>query len=313
MGKLANYDFLKGNSYSLVYSNDEFLELYNQGLNDTEISRIIGCNHVTIHKKREKLGLKPNFKYKSKIDIEKFKILHSQGKNDREIAEHFDLNSRWIGDKRRELKLPKNYDLNINRTEGSLSYDEEQVLIGTVLGDTYLRKEFENGGTGGMFAHSLKQKQYALWKGSVLKRFVSRITERSQFHKVAKKTYFNIQIHFKTDTILNKYHKLFYNNKKKVIYQELLNILEPLGLAVWFMDDGMKGTKGGYYLCTNCFSENEINLIIGYFKQKWNLDCSIHRNLDNLRLLYIKKNSAISFKNLIKNHIHEELKYKLHD
>ncbi len=123
MGRLASYEHTKNNTWSLKYSHEQFLDLYKQGLNDTEISKILKCSHVTVHKKREKFELPPNFRYKTKIKLNEFKDLHSQGKNDREIADYFGLNSRWIGYKRQKLGLSKNYDNHINRTPGELTFE----------------------------------------------------------------------------------------------------------------------------------------------------------------------------------------------
>lgn len=315
MGKLENYDFLKGNTFSLKFSDDEFLKWYKKGLNDTEIAKKLNCNHVTIHKKRQKYNLPKNFKYKSKIVISTLKDMYNQGKSDVEIAKVFNLNSKWIGDKRRELNLPTKYDKRINRTLGTLSFEEEQTLIGTVLGDTHLRKEFENGGTGGMFAHSDKQKEYCYWKYDILKRFcLKEPIFKSQYHKIRKKTYYKYIVNFKVDTIFNEYYNLFYKNKIKVINNDLLNKLEPLGLAVWFMDDGYKQkSSGGYALSTNCFSQNEIELIQSLLLNKWGIYTSIHnKNVKNRRILYIKKKTAYKFKDLIEKYIHPTLLYKLH-
>ena len=42
-----------------------------------------------------------------------------------------------------------------------------------------------------------------------------------------------------------------------VANKDLFERIEPLGLAIWFMDDGSKEGNSGYLLCTNSFS-NEV-------------------------------------------------------
>ena len=49
----------------------------------------------------------------------------------------------------------------------------------------------------------------------------------------------------------------------KVIPANIGTMLKPLGLAIWIMDDGYwnHGDKT-VYLCTECFTETEVNLLI---------------------------------------------------
>lgn len=316
MGKLKNYNHQLGNTHNLQYSHEKFLELHKQGLNDTEISRILGCSHATIAQKRRKFKLKSNFIYKSKIDIKILKELYDLNKNDKEIGEYFNVNNRWISEKRNQLNLKPKFKYNVNISLGELTYEEEQVLIGTVLGDGSLSKwskDSKVGGTRCSITHGFLQKNYLFWKYEKLKRFCNSKPKYSKrYHKIKKKFYENYSFQLRSDTSLNKYRDLFYKNNIKTITLQLLEKIDPLALAVWFMDDGARGTMGGYYLCTNCFSEIELNLIIDYFKSKWNLDCTIHNNKDNRRVLYINKKSGIVFKSLIEEYIHPDLKYKLH-
>lgn len=51
-------------------------------------------------------------------------------------------------------------------------------------------------------------------------------------------------------------------------------MIEPLGVAVWFMDDGYK-YDCGYYIATDCFDYNELLYVKDVFKTKFNIDISI--------------------------------------
>lgn len=73
------------------------------------------------------------------------------------------------------------------------------------------------------------------------------------------------------------------------------------------MDDGYKN-HSGYSLSTNCFSEEDLETIIKFFKQKYDILMSIHSG----GILYICRKERDKFTKIIEKHIHTELRYKLH-
>lgn len=60
---------------------------------------------------------------------------------------------------------------------------------------------------------------------------------------------------------LNEFHDLFYPGGKKVVPQNIGQLLTPRALAVWIMDDGGKGTYGEMILHTRSFTLQEVNLL----------------------------------------------------
>ena len=52
---------------------------------------------------------------------------------------------------------------------------------------------------------------------------------------------------------------LLRNDKVKVIPYNIDQLLTPIGLAYWFMDDGY-AERSGFILCTYSFTESEIDL-----------------------------------------------------
>jgi hypothetical protein len=72
----------------------------------------------------------------------------------------------------------------------------------------------------------------------------------------------------------NDIFKLFYLNKKKVIPANIGQLLTPLSLCYWIADDGSWNKSKGYVvLCTNSFTLEEVNLLIGVLNEKWDLKC----------------------------------------
>lgn len=82
----------------------------------------------------------------------------------------------------------------------------------------------------------------------------------------------------------NIYRELFYNSEgKKVLPENLAELLTAKGLAYWLMDDGYKSGKG-LYICTESFSLNEINFLINILKSKFGLECSYHKVTNGFRI-----------------------------
>jgi hypothetical protein len=108
----------------------------------------------------------------------------------------------------------------------------------------------------------------------------------------------------------NIYRELFYDHTgKKILPENLEELLTPRGLAFWFMDDGYK-FRNGFYISTESFSLSENEFLIKILKNKFNLDCSIHSTTNGHRI-YIFSSSREKFINLIKPYFIPHFYYKL--
>jgi hypothetical protein len=79
-------------------------------------------------------------------------------------------------------------------------------------------------------------------------------------------------------TFLHKEWYKWSDEKNKFIKIVPLNIGElitPIGLAIWIMDDGYKNNKG-IVLCTDSFTLSEVNLLIEVLKFKFGLNVRIY-------------------------------------
>lgn len=72
------------------------------------------------------------------------------------------------------------------------------------------------------------------------------------------------------------------------------------------MDDGYKH-EGSFKISTNCFSDEDLLTVKEFFKIKFNIDISIHKN----HTIYILAKSRENFVNLIKDYVHPDCLYKL--
>lgn len=77
-------------------------------------------------------------------------------------------------------------------------------------------------------------------------------------HKKTGKVYYSIRFRTLVHPSLNKYHDLFYRKNKKVVPDNLQDILTPRGLAYWIMDDGSKSIHGQTKIHTESFTKVEV-------------------------------------------------------
>ena len=74
--------------------------------------------------------------------------------------------------------------------------------------------------------------------------------------------------------------RIFYKPKKVLVNRKLLNRLDARGVAIWYMDDGhinirkdKDGRPMGFYIkIATCLPKNELQIIIDYFKEVWDVN-----------------------------------------
>lgn len=76
-------------------------------------------------------------------------------------------------------------------------------------------------------------------------------------------------------------------------------------------DDG-GWAKPGVRIATNCFSLDEVELLVRILKNKFNLDCTIQLlKASGNHSIYIKSSSIPTLIEILLPHIHPSMKYKL--
>ena len=136
----------------------------------------------------------------------------------------------------------------MDNTVGSLTQYQLSIIIGSILGDGYIRKIKGRKDAFLEINHSIKAREYVDWKYSALKN----ICQSPPKIGIINETRTAYRFFTKQHSELSDLMKLFYKNGKKTIPASL--VLSPLILAVWFMDDGSKSRKYDVYLNTQQFS-----------------------------------------------------------
>lgn len=185
---------------------------------------------------------------------------------------------------------------------------KNNILLGTLLGDACIGKLYGKQKTYKIsWEHSLKQKQYALWKAEKSLNNFS-FYERKRFDKRTNKIYSSITIYSRKDDY-KYFRELFYNNNSKTVSNKILNKLTPLSIAVWFMDDGSlyyNGNNCHLTISTNCFDKNSVQNIINYFKKTYNINFKKHQKA--IRITSVKE--VEKFEQHFSNFYHESMNYK---
>jgi hypothetical protein len=117
---------------------------------------------------------------------------------------------------------------------------------------------------------------------------------------------------FYTKASLKQFRSVFYRDRRKVIPTQVGNLLDPVALSVWFMDDGGRGarTPRGLVFNTSCYSEAEQILLQSALNERFGLTVNIHRVGKGFQL-YVRSSSFERFVQLVAPHIVPQMRYKL--
>lgn len=210
----------------------------------------------------------------------------------------------------------------------------KSAVVGMVLGDGYLRKgnltrDTRDGNKSKSnsqleITHSLKQQEYALYKKSLLEYLTAVSTRvRHRYDERTGKTYSCIELWTKYHPFYEKLRDRMYVEGRKQITEHTLKIISPLGLALWYMDDGTfcyrkRGNKSDYqvYLATDSFSEAEHNLaqywLLKRFDIKWRVNkCTNPRGNMRYRLALYCKDEIYKLFNIIEPFVVDSMRYKI--
>nr|AMB18963.1 ORF236 [Pseudococcomyxa simplex] len=153
---------------------------------------------------------------------------------------------------------------------------QRSVAVGTILGDSYLTKNKSL-----QVEHSTQQASYVGWKHSVFTDVAGKISDVSRIHP--KTGVGSVSKRFYTNKSFQDLEPLFYkvegNKRRKVIPPGIGDLLDPVSLAVWYMDDGGKAqnTPKGAYINVSNFSEPERELLRDSVNMVFELKTRLHK------------------------------------
>ena len=192
---------------------------------------------------------------------------------------------------------------NEDNTVGSLTQVQRSVIIGSLLGDGYLRVVPGRSNALLEVNHSFAAKEYVDWKYATLKN-LCRSGPKSRIGKGNRIAY---RFTTRQSEELSTLYKSFYRDRRKLIPSELM--LDPIMLAVWFMDDGSKCRDRDVYLDTQQFCSEDQKRCVALL-ENLGIESSLNRDKRYQRIR-IKKSSLPKFWGIISPYIIPSMKYKL--
>lgn len=191
----------------------------------------------------------------------------------------------------------------MDNTVGSLTQYQKSLIIGTILGDGYLRTVKGRKNAFLEVNHSSKSKDYVDWKYEVLKNLViSKPKIRSGNKGRVAYRFFTRQHPFFTEV-----QNLYYCGNEKIIPQNI-NI-DPVILAVWYMDDGSRCRNRDVYLNTQQFDLKSQYRLLNQL-EKIGLKGSLNKDKQYYRIRFYKSSIPKLFQ-LIETHIIPSMRYKI--
>jgi len=270
----------------------EVQNLYGKsGLTFREIAEQFGCGVTTVRKIAKRHGLQ-SIRGKSKhrkIIVQKSDILLSLNKT----------------------KIMRNMDKRI-------SSQQLEMILGGLLGDSYLRRRKFKTKTSYnvLFAHSEKQIEYLKFKRNILNNIANeiRVDQKPKEKNVEKGIYKSSTLFaFSTKTLDLEYlYNMLIINNKKTISRNYLDLLTPLSLSIWYMDDGNYNSSNRICrFATMCFSKEGNEIIRDYFYENLKMPCFIERtNCGSGYSICLTQNSTKKFLKLVSPYRCPSMEYK---
>lgn len=160
-----------------------------------------------------------------------------------------------------------------------MTKEDKIICLAMTIGDGHIRKDRP----ALCISHGERQYEYINWKRNLLEN----ITGKSI--KIRTVIHHNNKIGFKLE-VSHKYFRILrlrcYDNDCNPIYtRKFLDKLSPIGIAIWYMDDGSlyakkrNGKIHAYELVISTYcSEESAKNIVDFFYEKYNIKFTIKRN-----------------------------------
>jgi hypothetical protein len=163
------------------------------------------------------------------------------------------------------------------------------AVIGMVAGDAGIKQQKGCKSVSLRICHAERQREYLEYKRDILQNLFSEW--EIPVSCINNSGYPGVYLATRTHPRLRVIHKWFYSGGKKRFSRRILNYLTPLGIALWYMDDGSLSYKKRageihgreIHLNTYCSLE-EAEVIQAYFKEVWDVSWAIVFNKGFYRL-----------------------------
>lgn len=202
---------------------------------------------------------------------------------------------------------PREVNLSFRKALFRLSKIQADVLIGTLLGDGAVK--FRGKECRLHIKHSANQLPLVNYKREVFSNITS-MPVRKFTQIVGERDYSFAEFVTLTHPEFTKYYHLFYPLGKKLVPKNIDTLLiNPLSLAMWFMDDGA-AEYAGASLQTHSFTANDVERLMKCIKLNFKIDVTKRLNKGKW-IIYFPKASMSRLRKATGKYMLKEFIYKL--
>ena len=153
--------------------------------------------------------------------------------------------------------------------------ESRNLIIGMLLGDGTISNNYVF-----KLSHGYKQKEYLEWKINLLNEHGIKNNGLKKYISTCGYNLGSIVYYSQMSVIpfMKVLRRVVYKPIKNYANRKILNRLTPLGLAIWYMDDGHINIRktddkihGFYIKIATCLYKEQNQIIIDYFKEIWNI------------------------------------------
>ena len=156
--------------------------------------------------------------------------------------------------------------------------------------------------------HQLSQKSLAELKRDAFDDFVTmQIHEFDQ--RLGGKRYPCVQFVTRTSPVFTEWSGRFYSEGRKIVPPEIAELLTPLSMAIWLMDDG-GADYAGLDIQTHNFEPGDTEHLVVALAERFGIQARTRANKGS-RIIYIPASEVGSLRSVVEPHVLPELRYKL--
>jgi hypothetical protein len=153
--------------------------------------------------------------------------------------------------------------------------ESRNLIIGMLLGDGTISNNYVF-----KLSHGYKQKEYLEWKINLLNENGIKNNGLKEYISTCGYNLGSIVYYSQMSVIpfMKVLRRVIYKPIKNYANRKILNRLNPLGIAIWYMDDGhinIRKTEdkihGFYIKIATCLYKEQNQIIIDYFKEVWDI------------------------------------------
>lgn len=206
------------------------------------------------------------------------------------------------------------------RITKKLSKEQKSLLIGLLLGDGTISSNYVF-----KLSHSEAQREFLEWKIDLLNKFgfknngVKEYISTCGYNKGNKVLYSQMSL----NPTIKALRRTVYTPKKHIT-RRLLNWLTPIGLAIWYMDDGcinvntskQRSSIQHTIKIATCVDLDTAQVVIDYFKEVWDVQFRpFKEGKGTYSIASSTESDCAAFIQIIRPHIEQvpSLLYKIRD